>query len=90
MLILTRKVGQAIIIGEDIEIKILEIVDGQIKLGITAPKNISVLRKELIEIKGENLKAASVNKEVLSKLENFIKNAKVNAKYIDIYSENKR
>lgn len=38
MLILTRKVGQAIIIGEDIEIKILEIEDGQIKLGITAPK----------------------------------------------------
>ncbi|KHO61018.1 carbon storage regulator, CsrA [Thermoanaerobacter sp. YS13] len=73
MLILTRKVGQSIIIGEDIEIKILEIVDGQIKLGITAPKNISVLRKELIEIKDENLKAASVNKEALSKLENFIK-----------------
>ena len=73
MLILTRKVGQAIIIGEGIEIKILEIVDGQIKLGVTAPKNISVLRKELIEIKDENLKAASVNKEVLSQLENFIK-----------------
>ncbi|ABY91765.1 MAG: Carbon storage regulator, CsrA [Caldanaerobacter subterraneus] len=73
MLILTRKVGQAIIIGEGIEIKILEIVDGQIKLGITAPKNISVLRKELVEIKDENLKAASVNKEALSKIENFIK-----------------
>ncbi|HCD09350.1 MAG TPA: carbon storage regulator [Thermoanaerobacter sp.] len=73
MLILTRKVGQAIVIGEDIEIKILEIDDGQIKLGITAPKNISVLRKELIEIKDENLKAASVNKEALSKIENFIK-----------------
>jgi len=73
MLILTRKVGQAIIIGEGIEIKILEIVDGQIKLGITAPKHISVLRKELVEIKDENLKAASVNKEALSKIENFIK-----------------
>ena len=73
MLILTRKVGQAIIIGENVEIKILEIVDGQIKLGITAPKNISVLRKELVEIKDENLKAASVNKEALSKIENFIK-----------------
>ncbi|GAB6116983.1 carbon storage regulator CsrA [Thermoanaerobacter sp. CM-CNRG TB177] len=73
MLILTRKVGQAIIIGENVEIKILEIVDGQIKLGVTAPKSISVLRKELIEIKDENLKAASVNKEVLSQLENFIK-----------------
>ncbi|SHE47077.1 carbon storage regulator, CsrA [Thermoanaerobacter uzonensis DSM 18761] len=73
MLILTRKVGQAIIIGEDIEIRILEIDDGQIKLGVTAPKNISVLRKELIEIKDENLKAASVNKEALSKIENFIK-----------------
>ncbi|WP_029688949.1 carbon storage regulator CsrA [Thermoanaerobacter sp. A7A] len=73
MLILTRKVGQAIVIGEDIEIKILEIDDGQIKLGITAPKNISVLRKELMEVKDENVKAATVNKEALSKLENFIK-----------------
>ncbi|EIV99090.1 carbon storage regulator CsrA [Thermoanaerobacter siderophilus] len=73
MLILTRKVGQSIIIREDIEIRILEIDDGQIKLGVTAPKNISVLRKELIEIKDENLKAASVNKEALSKIEKFIK-----------------
>ncbi|MEW9081666.1 carbon storage regulator CsrA [Caldanaerobacter subterraneus] len=73
MLILTRKVGQSIIIGEDIEIKVLEIINGQIKLGITAPKNISILRKELLEIKNENIKAASVNKEVLSQLENFIK-----------------
>lgn len=73
MLILTRKVGQSIIIGEDIEIKVLEIINGQIKLGITAPKNISVLRKELIEIKDENIKAASVNKEALNQLENFIK-----------------
>ncbi|ADH60320.1 carbon storage regulator, CsrA [Thermoanaerobacter mathranii subsp. mathranii str. A3] len=73
MLILTRKVGQAIIIGEDIEIKILEIGEGQIKVGITAPKNISVLRKELVEIKDENLKAATVDKEALSQLENFIK-----------------
>jgi len=73
MLILTRKVGQSIIIGEDIEIKVLEIINGQTKLGITAPKNISILRKELLEIKNENIKAASVNKEVLSQLENFIK-----------------
>ncbi|MDI3518765.1 MAG: carbon storage regulator [Caldanaerobacter sp.] len=73
MLILTRKVGQSIIIGEDIEIKVLEIINGQIKLGITAPKNISILRKELLEIKNENIKAASVNKQVLSQLENFIK-----------------
>ncbi|KKC30429.1 carbon storage regulator (could also regulate swarming and quorum sensing) [Caldanaerobacter subterraneus subsp. pacificus DSM 12653] len=43
------------------------------KLGITAPKNISILRKELLEIKDENIKAASVNKQVLSQLENFIK-----------------
>ncbi|WP_043884002.1 carbon storage regulator CsrA [Caldanaerobacter subterraneus] len=73
MLILTRKVGQSIIIGEDIEIKVLEIINGQMKLGITAPKNISILRKELLEIKDENIKAASVNKQVLSQLENFIK-----------------
>ncbi|SFE64958.1 carbon storage regulator, CsrA [Thermoanaerobacter thermohydrosulfuricus] len=73
MLILTRKVGQAIIIGESIEIKILEIEDGQIKLGITAPKEVNVLRKELIEVMDENIKAASVSKEAVKEIEKFIK-----------------
>jgi carbon storage regulator len=48
MLILTRKKNESITIGDDITITITEIHENSIKLGIDAPKNITVLRKELI------------------------------------------
>lgn len=59
MLILTRKEEESIIIGDNVEIKILDITDGKVKLGIEAPKNIDILRKELyLQIQEENKKAA--------------------------------
>ncbi|MGG4144864.1 carbon storage regulator CsrA [Paenibacillus algorifonticola] len=47
MLVLSRKKGQSLFIGDDIEISILEVNNDTIKIGITAPKEISILRKEL-------------------------------------------
>jgi len=73
MLILTRKMGQSVIIGGNIEINILEIEEDKVRIGVNAPKEISILRKELIEVKDENTKAVQINKEILSRLENFIK-----------------
>ena len=73
MLILTRKIGQSVIIVEDIEIKILSIDGENISLGITAPKSLSIIRKELLDVKDENKKAAAVNKDILNKIENIIK-----------------
>lgn len=62
MLILNRKIDESIIIDDRIEIKILEIVDGKIKIGIEAPKEISVLRKEIYEeIKEENTQAVNIS-----------------------------
>lgn len=62
MLILNRKLNESIIIDDRIEIKILEIVDGKIKIGIEAPKEISVLRKEIYEeIKEENTQAVNIS-----------------------------
>ena len=49
MLILNRKVGESIILGDNIEVKILDIQDGKIKIGIEAPKDISILRKEVYD-----------------------------------------
>ena len=49
MLVVSRKAKQSIMIGSDIEIVILEAKDGQVKVGINAPKGISVLRKELLQ-----------------------------------------
>lgn len=47
MLVLTRRFGESIMIGDDIEVKILKITGNSIKIGIAAPKDVSVLRSEL-------------------------------------------
>lgn len=47
MLVLTRKVGDKILIGNSIEITILNIKGSQIKIGIKCPKNINIMRNEL-------------------------------------------
>lgn len=63
MLVLNRKIGESLIIGDNIEIKILEIQDGKIKIGIEAPREVSILRKEVYDaVKAEN--EASVNSDI--------------------------
>lgn len=49
MLVLTRKTDEAIVIGKDIEIKIISIGRGGVRLGIVAPREVRVLRKELLD-----------------------------------------
>ncbi len=59
MLVLTRKTGEAIQIGDDIEVTILSVKGDQIKLGINAPKNVEIHRKEIyVSIQEENEKAS--------------------------------
>ena len=59
MLILARKVGEAITIADDITIKILEVKGGQVKIGVDAPQHISIHRNEVFEkIMAENKRAA--------------------------------
>jgi carbon storage regulator len=61
MLILTRKLGERITIGNDIVISLLEIKGSQVKLGIEAPKGISIHRQEIYErIREENLISSAV------------------------------
>lgn len=55
MLVLTRRAGQAFEIGNDIEIRILRVDHKQIKIGITAPSTVKVLRSELKKRKNEKL-----------------------------------
>jgi len=49
MLILTRRVGEALIIGDQIKITALNIRDNQVRLGIAAPKDISIHREEVYQ-----------------------------------------
>jgi carbon storage regulator len=67
MLILTRKLGEQITIGDDITVTLLEVNGTQVKLGIEAPKEISIHRKEIYErIRRENLKSSEVDLDDLS------------------------
>ncbi|MDZ5711480.1 carbon storage regulator CsrA [Jeotgalibacillus haloalkalitolerans] len=55
MLVLTRKTGEAIRIGDDIEITVLSVQGDQVKLGIDAPKHVDIHRKEIfLAIQQEN------------------------------------
>ena len=61
MLVLTRKENECIMIGDDIEVRVLDLKDNQVKLGIVAPRNVAVHRQEVyLAIRAENAAAASV------------------------------
>ncbi|WP_345979483.1 carbon storage regulator CsrA [Sulfurimonas sp. HSL3-2] len=61
MLILSRKVDESIIIGDNIEVKIISIDKGMVKIGIEAPSSVSILRSELLKEVENSNKAASVH-----------------------------
>jgi len=74
LLILTRKVGETVAIGDDIQISIVEIKGNQVKLGIQAPKSVQVHRAEVYEkIQDENRLASQVLAEALGSLEELFK-----------------
>lgn len=70
MLVLSRKKDESIMIGDQIEIKILAVEGDQIKLGIVAPKTVKVHRSEVFEA------IQAQNKEALSSSVNFLQQLK--------------
>ncbi len=60
MLVLSRQINESIIIGDDIEITMVDIKAGKVRIGISAPQHVSVHRKEVyLEIKAQNIAAAA-------------------------------
>mgnify|MGYP001544621714 FL=1 len=71
MLVLARRLNESIMIGDTIEVVVIDIKGDQVKLGIRAPKQVAVHRKEIYEeIQQENIKAVSshINPDDLSKI----------------------
>ncbi len=70
MLVLTRRENESIMIGDSIEVKLLDVKDHQVKIGIAAPKNVAVHRKEVyLAIQAENEHASNApNGQDLPKL----------------------
>ena len=79
MLVLTRKLEESVMIGDNIEIKVISVHGETIKLGITAPRSIPVHRKEVYEeIERENILAASMGAQIdkMDILEHIFKDKK--------------
>ncbi|WP_406944702.1 carbon storage regulator CsrA [Halobacillus sp. SY10] len=73
MLVLNRKEGETVRVGDDITITVVGVEGGQVKLGIEAPKSVGIHRQEVyVAIEKENAEAANVSGDLL----NLLKNAK--------------
>lgn len=61
MLVISRKVSESIVIGDDIEIVVTEIGSERVKIGISAPKGVPILRRELLDTQNLNREASSAS-----------------------------
>ena len=69
MLVITRKKDESLLIGDDIEIKIVKVEDGSVKLAISAPRDVTILRKEVFDrVEEENKEATSGDLDILKLL----------------------
>jgi len=73
MLVLSRKKGEAIMIGSDIELQILDVSSEGVKLGISAPKEVGILRKELFVATADMNKEARMSGLSLEELKRQLK-----------------
>ncbi len=76
MLVLQRKKDQSIVINENIIITIRDITSDGVKIAIDAPKEVKILRKELVEAVNIN-KLSVANKEQITDIKNLLKNNKI-------------
>jgi len=69
MLILSRKLNEKVVIGDDITVSIIEVRGDQVRIGIDAPKKIKVFRQEVFDAIREENKAASASVAVIPQLD---------------------
>jgi carbon storage regulator len=73
MLILARRIGESIMIGDQVELTVVDIKGDQVKLGINAPSQVKVYRREVYTaIQEENRAAASAAPQTLPSLQGFV------------------
>ncbi|MCK5541271.1 MAG: carbon storage regulator CsrA [Desulfobacterales bacterium] len=81
MLILTRKIGESILIGDNITIKVVESGRNSVRIGIDAPKDVTVLRQEVFEtIQQENILSSKGDKADITKVAKLFGNKELKKK----------
>lgn len=73
MLVISRKVSESIVIGDNIEILVSEIGTDRVKICINAPKEVPIVRRELLETRNMNKEAAAPNRNLLEQLKTRLK-----------------
>lgn len=73
MLVITRKTDESLLIADNIEVTVLEISKDRVKLGVSAPKDITIIRYELITTQNANRESAVLSKNALNALLNTAK-----------------
>ncbi|MQY77252.1 MAG: carbon storage regulator CsrA [Spirochaeta sp.] len=74
MLILTRKLNESIMIGDQVEISVVDIRGDQIKIGIKAPKHVKIYRQEVYRaIQQENIEALKSKPDLIPQLDKLLK-----------------
>lgn len=69
MLVLSRRAGESVVLGEDITVTVLEVRGDVVRVGIDAPRSLKVHRAELLEqLEEENQRAASPSEDVVARL----------------------
>lgn len=72
MLVLTRKTNQSIMIGDEVEVSVLAVTGDKVRIGITAPRDVPVFRKEVyLSIQAENAASAKSGEKVEQALDDL-------------------
>jgi carbon storage regulator len=75
MLVIRRRAGESLLIGDEIEIEILECTHSQVKIGIRAPKEVVILRKEIQVTRDQNrIAAGEITAEAITQLHSILPN----------------
>ena len=77
MLIIRRRPGESILLGDVIEIEVLEASGSQVKLGIRAPRSVAVVRKEILLVGEQNRAASGLSEAEMKKLVKTLNNSSI-------------
>ena len=73
MLVIRRKAGEKLYIGEEIEIEVIEAAGGRVRLGVTAPREVAVIRGEVRLTRQQNSSAAAITPAQVGGLLNLLR-----------------